>query len=452
MLSSVATNRVEATALHLVRGFLADNNLHETLAALEREAAEPLADIADLVPLTSRPLVGVIEELQDLTLHSSLKQLAIQDALDSGLVPAPGAAPLATSSDAARVFHGIHHANILCVAPTTLPAAVFPEHALPDDYVRVLLTGSADKSLRISDAASGQLLATLGHPASPVLAVAVHPSIPTIAATACMDGSVHLVDLAARTVLADWARSHAKYVTQCAFSPCGSWLVTGSHDRSVNIYRLASAPGGPHPPSYTKRHTTTFKGAVESMCILRAGSASTPSPTLVVGVREDNNLHYIDLDDAESLQATPVNLNANGDAWVSFTPVHMAPSPSGAHLAVYTDAKSGRIIVFQTRTSRIVRDLWGVEADGFTQASCCWHPSGNYLFASSDNRSILVFHAASGRIVDKLVGHEGLVRHIVFDGEQSALVSVSYDRTVRVWPIGGASRPALVRSNDSMEL
>ncbi|KAH6572128.1 hypothetical protein BASA50_001118 [Batrachochytrium salamandrivorans] len=425
------TNKYKRTELFLVRRFLQENGLNHTLQALEVEASDALANIDDLIPSTTRPLVAILEEHDSWIVQSSVSQLAMQaHSCDAELETSPAEQNISFESPP-QIYFGIHDANILCVAAVCLPVSSFPDLPFQTESFAGILTGSTDQSLRLSEADSGRVIAVLSHQNSSVLSIAPYPCNNLIVATTGMDGALHLVNMASQKVLCSW-NDHTKYATCSAFSSNGEWLVSGSYDYTINIYRRNSPDATGSDLGFTKRNSISFVGTVESICFLPS-DLSTALSTLIVGVRDNHNLLYIDLDDSETFKVTPVNMNANGDAWVSFVPVHISPSPSGHHVAVYTDAKAGRIIIYETRTSRIVRDLWGVDADGFTQASCCWHPSGKFLFASSDDKTCLVYHVSSGKVISKLTGHEGLIRNIAFDNVSNALVSCSYDRTVRVW-------------------
>ncbi|KAJ1339148.1 hypothetical protein BSLG_006286 [Batrachochytrium salamandrivorans] len=388
------TNKYKRTELFLCAA-LQENGLNHTLQALEVEASDALANIDDLIPSTTRPLVAILEEHDSWIVQSSVSQLAMQaHSCDAELETSPAEQNISFESPP-QIYFGIHDANILCVAAVCLPVSSFPDLPFQTESFAGILTGSTDQSLRLSEADSGRVIAVLSHQNSSVLSIAPYPCNNLIVATTGMDGALHLVNMASQKVLCSW-NDHTKYATCSAFSSNGEWLVSGSYDYTINIYRRNSPDATGSDLGFTN---------------------ATPSPSL----------------EHETFKVTPVNMNANGDAWVSFVPVHISPSPSGHHVAVYTDAKAGRIIIYETRTSRIVRDLWGVDADGFTQASCCWHPSGKFLFASSDDKTCLVYHVSSGKVISKLTGHEGLIRNIAFDNVSNALVSCSYDRTVRVW-------------------
>ena len=82
------------------------------------------------------------------------------------------------------------------------------------------------------------------------------------------------------------------------------------------------------------------------------------------------------------MHAARVSLNARAwDAHVSFTVLHLAPSPCGRLLAAATDAR--RHVVYAAGASRAVRELSAPVGDELTSPRVAWHPSGGVLFASS---------------------------------------------------------------------
>ncbi|KAH9265526.1 hypothetical protein BASA83_011122 [Batrachochytrium salamandrivorans] len=300
------------TELFLVRRFLQENGLNHTLQALEVEASDALANIDDLIPSTTRPLVAILEEHDSWIVQSSVSQLAMQaHSCDAELETSPAEQNISFESPP-QIYFGIHDANILCVAAVCLPVSSFPDLPFQTESFAGILTGSTDQSLRLSEADSGRVIAVLSHQNSSVLSIAPYPCNNLIVATTGMDGALHLVNMASQKVLCSW----------------------NDHTNMLLARRFRATASG-------------SSAALESICFLPS-DLSTAFSTLIVGVRDNHNLLYIDLDDSETFKVTPVNMNANGDAWVSFVPVHISPSPSGHHVAVYTDAKAGRIIIYET--------------------------------------------------------------------------------------------------------
>ncbi|KAG9293206.1 hypothetical protein G9A89_010543 [Geosiphon pyriformis] len=191
---------------------------------------------------------------------------------------------------------------------------------------------------------------------------------------------------------------------------------------------------------YTKIHTQIFTGNIESFCFL------PDNRHLVVGIREDNYLHYIkynpyspssSINPSSSFTTTKYNMNSTGDDWISFTPMHISPSPhnNGSYLLVSTDSSSqnGRLILFKTHSSKQLRNFYGIEVDRFSTPKHCWHPSGAYFYAGEDTGDICVFGVAEGKILKRLKGHHGAIKGLWFDWERNFLVSCSLDRTICVW-------------------
>ncbi|KAI8998157.1 WD40-repeat-containing domain protein [Gaertneriomyces semiglobifer] len=429
-----STQDIDLLALSLISGYLEQRGLSATLECLRTEAFTHFQDLERHPVLHDRPLTALLEDYQQASLQKKLGALRLNSAAVALEFAPKVCARL--PFEPSRCLEGVHFANIIATTSVKLPSSLFPSENLPSSTVTVVATSSTDKTVKLSDGDSGKVLAVLDHHKAAVLAMAFHPKNPCYLLTAGMDGAHHIVDIRTGTSVQNW-HDHAKYVTQAGFSTCddGTYLVTASYDKTVNIYRQASRPAvADDRPLYEKVHTMTFNGAVESICFLDPAhrSASNAHPTLVVGTRDDNYLHYIELDGAEWKDST-VNMNANNDNWVSFTPMSLCPSPTGDHIACYTDSKAGRIIIFRARSSIQVKNLYGVVADGFSQPRCCWDASGRFLFATSDDQKIYVFDVFSGQIESTLAGHTGTVRSLAYDLDRNWLLSASFDKTVRVW-------------------
>ncbi|KAJ3018094.1 hypothetical protein HKX48_003170 [Thoreauomyces humboldtii] len=448
--SNSNTRDLDLLAYSLIQQFLRQQNLTAALDALEAEAPHVFAELASNPSLGAhKPLTAVLEEHQLLTFQEHLGQLslAVKKNDDELFKLGKGRMPV---EDGKRVLEGIHYANILTARPATLPSTLFPDAEIVETTVSVLISSSTDQTIKITETDSGRTLGVLDHHKAAALAIDLCPSDPAYLLSGGMDGAHHIVDVRTGVAVQSW-KDHGKYVVRAKFSPDGRWFATGSYDRNVHVYRRVEGREEAEPPKYEKVHSVQFRGAVESLCFLppvnaedSAGSAtSTVTPTtasgplaiytLVVGSRDDNCLHYIDMDPSRAYPSTPYNMNANGDDWISFTAMDISPSPSGRHLAVYTDSKAGRIILFRARTSTQARNLWGVVADGFSQPRCCWDTAGRYLFATSDDRQVYVFDVTSGQVVRKLAGHSEIVRSIAWDPAGQRLVSCSFDKTIRTW-------------------
>ncbi|KAG0170555.1 hypothetical protein DFQ28_001959 [Apophysomyces sp. BC1034] len=307
-------------------------------------------------------------------------------------------------------FTTIHNNNILAVA-------VEPQ-------THVIATSSTDKAVKLSytiNKQDGNTSKVCQHHQAPVLSIDFHPTLPHLMLTTSMDGTSILVNTQNVDEVHQHFKDHKKYVIRGLFSPGdGKYIATASFDRTVCIYRQQTAES---LPSYTLIKQMTFLNSVEAICFF--------GDTLVVGVRDDNYLHYIGLPDFHEERC---NINANGDDWVSFSPAWLSPSPDGRYLLCSTDHESGRMIMFAWKQSKQIQNYYDAPTDNkFSTRRHAFHPSGKYFYASGgDDNSIRVFEAKSGNVVAHLKGHTAMVRAMTLDAELG-LVTGGYDHAVRVW-------------------
>lgn len=334
-------------------------------------------------------------------------------------------------------YPDIHYTNILAVA-------IEPQ-------THALATSSIDKTVKISTMlcnGNGDISQrTYRHHQAPVLSIDFHPMLPNLMLTTSMDGTSVLVDTSfeadfgqdvEKTGIHQVFKNHQKYVVRGLFSPGdGKYIATASYDRTVCVYMAEPDQGGGESlPTYRLlKQWGPFIGNAETICFANES-------TLVVGVRDDNYLHYIDLENMMQ-QPQRINMNATGDDWVSFSPICISVSLDGSQLLCTTDHESGRTILFATGTSRQIQNYYIHATDNkFTTRRHVWHPSGLYFYVSGgDDNSISVVETKSGRTVASLKGHEAMIRSIVLD-PQVGLVSAGYDHAVKVW-----SKPAVTMSH-----
>ena len=105
--------------------------------------------------------------------------------------------------------------------------------AFSPDGARVL-TGSADNTARLWDAASGKPMATLSGHTDPVRAVAFSPDSARVL-TGSDDNTARLWDAASGKPIATLS-GHASYVQAVAFSPDGARVLTGSADNTARLW------------------------------------------------------------------------------------------------------------------------------------------------------------------------------------------------------------------------
>mmetsp|Transcript_12310 Transcript_12310/g.16069 ORF Transcript_12310/g.16069 Transcript_12310/m.16069 type:complete len:464 (-) Transcript_12310:367-1758(-) len=297
---------------------------------------------------------------------------------------------------------------------------------------------------------------------APVLRCAFSPSIGTsstisVVAAGCMDGSVklyryssdRLIHLSAYTNVGSDvqmsvdgeqdnsnALKHMKYIKDLAWCTDDSnttLLASACAEGKVFLSKI-SLPhvfsDVPENVVHVERIQTFYlPGAVEALCFLDNGS------TLCCYARGTSYLSYFDLKHDFKLTKHSVNGANKFDDFVSFSILSLKPSPNGKFLAAATD--TSRQIIFESGTSNIVRDLYGHKNDGFSNPKIAWSKSGMYLFGNSqEDTDIYVWEIAGSSIVKKLdKAHTGQVRDLYASAVDDTLVSISYDKTVKIWTV-----------------
>ena len=264
-----------------------------------------------------------------------------------------------------------------------------------------VLVGHASKALDCYDLEGNYSKSVTNHK-SPILSVLMHQNL--VLSTA-MDGSCSIFDCTKNKV--KLLRDHVKYCTK-ALIIC-DMLVTISHDKTIRIYEQ-------NDDRYQLSKKIIENGIIECM----DASASK----MVYSVRGDHRAHFIQF---PSLDETTFNLNINGDSWVSFNVLDIALNED--YLAIYTDSKAGRIIIY--KNGDFLSNLWGPNVDEFSRPKLKWF--NDAIICTSENE-LLVF-GLNGEITQKLK-FETTVKGLAISGNR--LASATGSGKISLWNISDA--------------
>jgi WD40 repeat protein len=113
-----------------------------------------------------------------------------------------------------------------------------------------IISGSADKTVKLWDQQTGELIYSLNGHRLAVTAIAVSPSHPHLLASASADTTIKLWNLATGECV-QTLTGHTSAIRAIAISPNGTWLASGGEDRTIRIVNLEtqqwvrSIPGHP---------------------------------------------------------------------------------------------------------------------------------------------------------------------------------------------------------------
>lgn len=242
------------------------------------------------------------------------------------------------------------------------------------------------------------------------------------------------------------SRIHTKFVVNVDWSPCGTFLLTCSQDKSVALHRPKLSP-------LEMEVVTQLRFPDTPECAVFVPSASVPSdwlqtesssatseaedrsvalaPFMVISLRGLSHLLYVN---CHTLVSHKVALNEHEwDTHVSFTVLHLALSPCKRFLVAATDKDIH--IVYRCGTNERMQVLaGGHSSDAYGRPKVSWDCTSSYIFCNSQgDNNLHVYSLCSGRIVGTLRHHTGQIRDIACHSTRRALLTASYDHSVAEW-------------------
>ena len=272
-----------------------------------------------------------------------------------------------------------------------------------------IVSSSFDSTVRIWNAATGNLTRTLNGHTHCVLSVAWSPDGSQIV-SGSFDNTVRIWN--ATTGESRTLNGHTNSVLSVAWSPDGKQIVSGSRDKTVRIWDAA-----------TGNLIRTLNGHIDRVLSV----AWSPNGKQIVSGSWDNTVRI--------WNAATGNLTRtlNGHTLL----VHsVAWSPDGKQIVSGSDDKTVRI--WNAATGNLTRTF-----NGHTRAvdSVAWSPDGSQIVSGSDDSTVRIWNAATGENTKTLNGHTNHVSSVFLpkyaavawspDGKQ--IVSGSWDNTVRIW-------------------
>jgi WD40 repeat protein len=296
-------------------------------------------------------------------------------------------------------------------------AAVLSVAYSPD--CRWLATGSLDRTVKLWDASTGAEIRTLPGHGDAVASVAFSPDGRHLA-SAGRDRTVKLREAATgNTILT--LRGHTAPVSSVAYSPDGLFLASGSADQVVKVWEASTG----QEVRTLRGHQGTVLSVAFSPAGLPAFSGQGDNPRAIgqrlASAAADGTVKLWDATTDQEARMVPT---LPGSAQL------VAPtfSPDGKYLAGPGTADS--VQVWDATTGKPVLTLRGHTAAAFSVA---YSPDGRRLASGSADGTIKLWEAATGKAIVTLRGHKGAVASLAHSPDGRLLASGSADGTVKLW-------------------
>ncbi|KAJ3339231.1 hypothetical protein HDU83_007722 [Entophlyctis luteolus] len=281
----------------------------------------------------------------------------------------------------------------------------------------IVVTGSSDKSARIWDAKTGELIHKLEGHRGTVYSVAITNDGANIA-TGSADRTAKLWDAGTGKLLRTFVGHKG---TVYSVSVAASKVVTASDDFLCTIWDLQTAT----PLQKLEGHSHFVRSVVVSRDGSRVVTASSDTTAKVW----DTQIR------AQSLR--------DGHQGTVYT---ICRTPDGTRVVTGSSDKTAKL--WDCKTGQLLRTFEGhtewVRAVAIT-------PNGKFVVTGSDDWTAKVWYAEDGRLLDTIKGHTGVVCEVAVSPDCQWVVTKSHDGTANVWeyPDAGKELPGVELSSDS---
>jgi WD40 repeat protein len=267
---------------------------------------------------------------------------------------------------------------------------------------RQALSGSTDRTLKLWDLESGQLLLTLAGHDYAVGAVTVTPD-GRYAISASRDHTLKLWDLATAQARPSSA-GHTAEVSAMAVSPDCLRVLSASHDRTLRLWDLK-----------TGQAIRSFVGHHDKVNAV----ATTPDGRQALSGSADRTLKLWDLESGQCLHS--LTGHKYGVSTLALAPGgRRAVSGSQDGTARLWDLVAGRLLY-----------TWTVHQRNVSAVSVT--PDGSRVVSASQGGSLKLWDLATGQLLLSFVGHRAPVTALAITPDGLRAVSASSDHTLRLW-------------------
>lgn len=263
-----------------------------------------------------------------------------------------------------------------------------------------LMSGSKDKTIRVWDVATGLQKEVLTGHSAPIYSIALSPDGSTLM-SGSDDNAIYFWDVVTGERL-EVLRESVAGVDDIAFSPDNAIIAT-EFGRDIVLWDIATG--------LQKQVLTGHTENVNSIVFSPDGN------TLASGSSDDT----VRVWDVATGQIQKILTERRGNIdWVVF-------SPDGGTLA---GATSGEIFLWDVTTGLRKETL-----AGRNNSSIVFSPDGSTLASGSSDTTIRLWDVAIGVEKQTFTGHGGSVDSVTFSSDGSILVSGSSDTTIRLWNV-----------------
>ncbi len=192
---------------------------------------------------------------------------------------------------------------------------------------------------------------------------------------------------------------HSTWIASVAFSPDGKYALSGSDDKTLKLWDIA-----------TGKEIRTFTGHTERVNSV----AFSPDSKYALSGSKDGTTRLWDISTGWDIRTL------KGDGYsVAFSPDGKLALSSGSDLKLWDLASGKEIKEFSSKGGN----------------SVAFSPDGKYALCNSRYGRLELLELASGKEIRKFEGHTGEVNSVAFSQDGKYMLSGSADNTLKLWDV-----------------
>jgi len=278
---------------------------------------------------------------------------------------------------------------------------------------RFLASGGGDRTIRLWDVGTQQLLHTMEH-GEWVNEVAFVPSGQAVASVA-RDGSIKIWSVKTGQMLGT-IQAHPKNATSLTFSTDGARVVSGGDEGAIRVFNLREkkAEGG----------FNAHAGWVWRLAFTSLGER-------LLSAGGDHLARVWRFGSKDK----PVVLEGHKDEvlYASFSPDDRF---------VVTSAKDGTVIFWESESGR---QIYSFQAHEGAVNAVNFSPDGIHLGTAGADKTIRIWQAESGQLVREVIGGYDYIAESVFSHDGKRMASCGGDGAVKIWELKDKEAYSAVR-------
>lgn len=306
---------------------------------------------------------------------------------------------------------------------------------------KTMLTGCADRKVRLWDSTTGKLVGPVLQHQGPVLSVAYSPDGKTIL-TGGSDNTARLWDTATGKPL-DPPLQHQGAVNSVCFSPDGKTVLTGADDCAARLWHagtgqlLGSALQHQAPVCFSPDGQTVLTGSDDKAAQMWDASTCQPSGSPLrhrAGVRavayspDGKTVLTGSWDYTARLwhasTGQPIGSPMQHQNWV----LAVAFSPDGRTVLTASHDRTARI--WEAATGRLVGPSLEHQ---YAVLAVAFSPDGKTLLTGNEDGLARVWQVAIGEPIS--LHHDGPISVVVFSPDGKTALTGSHDKTAQLWQV-----------------